>query len=163
MGTYLHRLSDSLLSAEVVPAFVRVCAMRMLGYRISSTTSIWAKAKFGSKRVETGENVFINYGFYFDGNEHLRIGSNVRIAQFVRVLTATHTIGPPQQRCRVDVLEQPVAIGDGCWIGSGVTIFPGVEIADGCVIAANSLVLTSTEPNGLYMGAPARRVRTLAS
>lgn len=162
MESYIHRLCDALLSSEIIPAFIRVRAMRMVGYRVSRTTTIWANAKFGSKRIETGENVFINYGFYFDGNEHLKIGSNVRIAQFVRVLTATHAIGPPQQRCPVDVLEQPVAIGDGCWIGCGVTIFPGVKISDGCVVAANSLLISSTEPNGLYMGAPARRVRTLA-
>ena len=36
-----------------------------------------------------------------------------------------------------------------------------VNILDGCIIAANSVVTKSTEPNGLYAGVPARRIKDL--
>jgi maltose O-acetyltransferase len=91
----------------------------------------------------------------------LEIGKNVRIGPYVRVITAAHEIGPPHQRCSFDVVGQTVRIRDGSWIGAGVTILPGVTIAEGCVIGANALVSHSTTPNGLYIGAPARRVRNL--
>jgi acetyltransferase-like isoleucine patch superfamily enzyme len=56
-----------------------------------------------------------------------------------------------------------VRIGNGCWIGAGVTILPGVTIGEGCVIGAGSVVTRSTEANGLYVGMPARRVRELGT
>ena len=44
-------------------------------------------------------------------------------------------------------------------VGAGSTIFPGVEIAEGCAIGAMSLVLKSTEPWGIYAGNPARLLK----
>jgi maltose O-acetyltransferase len=91
----------------------------------------------------------------------LTIERNVRIGQFVRVITATHEIGPPWQRCTIEAMVKAVTIEEGCWIGSGVTILPGVTVRQGCVIGAHSLVTKNTEPNGLYVGNPARRIRDL--
>lgn len=55
----------------------------------------------------------------------------------------------------------PIVIGRGCWIGANVTIMPGVTIGDGCVIGAGSLVTNDCEPNGVYVGIPARRKKEL--
>ena len=103
--------------------------------------------------------VFVNVGFYHDGYDMLEIGRNVRIGPYVRVLTASHDIGPPTQRCLIDVVGGAVLIEEGCWIGAGVTILPGVTIKRGCVVSANSLVASNTRADGLYAGTPARRVR----
>ena len=56
-----------------------------------------------------------------------------------------------------------VRIGDGCWLGAaaGVIVLPGVTIGPGCLISAGPVVTKDTEPNGIYVGIPARRVRTL--
>lgn len=44
-------------------------------------------------------------------------------------------------------------------IGAGSVILPGVCVAEGCSVGAMSLVLSSTEPWGVYVGAPARRIK----
>lgn len=54
-----------------------------------------------------------------------------------------------------------ITVGDGCWIGTNVTILPGVNIRNGCVIGAGSLVTKDCEPNGLYVGVPAKRIKEL--
>jgi maltose O-acetyltransferase len=36
-----------------------------------------------------------------------------------------------------------------------------VTVGDGCVIAAGAVVAKDCEPNGLYVGVPARRARDL--
>ena len=41
-------------------------------------------------------------------------------------------------------------------VGAGAVIFPGVTIAEGCAIGAQSLVNKSTLPWGIYVGSPAR-------
>ena len=103
----------------------------------------------------------INKRFYFDGSDRLTIGKNVHIGAWVRVVTGTHDIDPnPLFRCGFHTTA-PVTIEEGCWIGTGTTILPGVTIAHGCVVGAGSVVSKSTEPDGLYLGAPARRVRDL--
>lgn len=135
--------------------------MKTAGYGVSTNSTIWPGASFRSKRVTIGSNVFINVGFFFDGYDRLTVGDDVRIGQFVRVITATHEIGPSRQRGLVEVVGRPVTIANGCWIGAGAVILPGVCIAPGCVVAANSVLGESTERDGLYAGNPARRVREL--
>lgn len=44
-------------------------------------------------------------------------------------------------------------------IGAGSIVFPGVNLAEGCSVGAMSLVNRSTEPWGVYVGNPARRVK----
>jgi maltose O-acetyltransferase len=163
VGDYPFRVMSSLLSSELVPAFLRTRALQAMGFQISKTTCIWARCSLRSNKIRTTGRVFINIAFYHDGYELLEIGRNVRIGPHVSVITASHEIGPANQRAPMEVTGGPVRIGDGCWIGAGVTILPGVTIGPGCVIGARSLVTKSTEANGLYVGMPARRVRDLGT
>jgi acetyltransferase-like isoleucine patch superfamily enzyme len=60
------------------------------------------------------------------------------------------------------VLEQgmtgpePVAIGDGSWLGINVCILAGVSLGKNCVVAANSVVTSSFPDYSVIGGAPAR-------
>lgn len=161
MTGYCFRVFNALLGSDLIPAFARVKLMRAAGFDVSDACTIWAGCSFRSRKITIGEEVFVNVGFFFDGYDRCTIGNRVRIGQFVRVITATHDIGPSSQRGTVAVVGKPVRIEDGCWIGTGATLLPGVTVAQGCVIAAYSVLTKSTEPNGLYAGIPARRVRDL--
>lgn len=44
-------------------------------------------------------------------------------------------------------------------VGAGSAILPAVTVAQGCSIGAMTLVLQSTEPWGIYVGSPARRLK----
>ena len=44
-------------------------------------------------------------------------------------------------------------------IGTGTTILPGVTLEEGTSIGANSLVLKSTEPWGIYAGSPIKKLK----
>ena len=57
------------------------------------------------------------------------------------------------------VSNKGIEIKDNVWIGANVTILDGVTVASGCVLAAGSVVTKSTEPNGVYAGVPARRIK----
>jgi maltose O-acetyltransferase len=161
MRDFGHRVADAFLGSAYLTVGTRMRVMRALGYGVQADTSIWSGCSFRSKRFSTGRGVFINSGFFFDGGAMLSIGDNVRIGQFVRVITASHDIGPPEQRGRVETTYRPVTIKQGCWIGSCAIILPGVVMEPGCVLAAGAVLAESTEPNGLYAGNPARLVRML--
>ena len=49
-------------------------------------------------------------------------------------------------------------IGNDVWIGDEVTILGGVNIADGSVIGAGAVVTKDTEPYGIYVGVPAKKI-----
>lgn len=53
----------------------------------------------------------------------------------------------------------PVSLGRHVIVGAGSTIMPGADIAEGCSIGAMSLVNRSTQPWGIYVGSPARRLK----
>jgi len=50
-------------------------------------------------------------------------------------------------------------IGNDVWIGQNVTIMPGVKIADGAIIAANSTVVKDVETYTIVGGNPAQAIK----
>jgi galactoside O-acetyltransferase len=52
-----------------------------------------------------------------------------------------------------------IRLGKHVIVGTNTIVFPGVDIAEGCAIGANSLVNKSTEPWGIYLGSPVRRIK----
>lgn len=52
-----------------------------------------------------------------------------------------------------------VRIGRHVIIGASSMVFPGVDLADGCSVGAMTLVNKSTQPWGIYVGNPARRIK----
>lgn len=107
-----------------------------------------------------GKDVFIGGGeFFCQGG--LIIDDNVIIANDLLVLTSDHVFDisdsyPFNNQIRL----APVHIKTGVWIGSRVTILPGVIIGEHSIVGANSVVTKSLEPYGVYVGNPARLIRT---
>lgn len=50
-------------------------------------------------------------------------------------------------------------IGNDVWVGYGSTIIQGVEISDGAIIAAGSVVTKNVEAYSIYGGNPAKKIR----
>lgn len=91
--------------------------------------------------IHIGNNVTINTGCTFVDCNKIIIGNNVLIAPDVRIYTATHPVKLEERLTPVETPEGleyvrhtyalPVTIDDGCWIGGGVIILPGVTIGAG--------------------------------
>lgn len=101
----------------------------------------------------------------------ITIGDNVLIASNVQLYTATHpvelserltpdwSVETQQYFCRTYAL--PIKIGNGCWLGGGVIVLPGVTIGDGSVIGAGSVVTKDIPENSLAVGNPCRVIRRI--
>jgi acetyltransferase-like isoleucine patch superfamily enzyme len=55
-------------------------------------------------------------------------------------------------------VERDVVIGDDVWLGARVMVVAGVEIGDGCIIGASSVVTRSIPAGSIAVGNPARVV-----
>lgn len=110
--------------------------------------------------LSVDRNSFISVECFFDLSELIVIGENASIAMRSVFITSTHEIGSLEKRAG-NALAEPITIGDGCWIGANVTVLPNVRIGAGTIIAAGSVVTRDCDPNSVYAGVPAQKIKTL--
>jgi acetyltransferase-like isoleucine patch superfamily enzyme len=163
MSTFPWKLTNYIQQSLLLPTPFRVVFLSRMGVDIHPSAKIAAGVFIGSNKMHLGQDVFINIHCFLDGSESITFGQHVRVGPYVKILTGSHTINPDVLRRSGTSTEinLPVEIKKGVWIGMGAIILPGVTIAEGCVIGAGSVVVHSTQPNGLYVGNPARRIRDL--
>jgi maltose O-acetyltransferase len=145
---------------------VRTSALRALGLRIGARSMIMGAVQVtgpgGVGLLSIGENTFITGPLHVDAGAQVRVGNRVHFGHDVVLLTINHEIGPPEERCG-PLKAAPISIGDGVWIGSRVTVLPGVSVGRGAVIAAGAVVTRDVAPDTLVAGVPAVLVKRLDS
>ena len=55
-------------------------------------------------------------------------------------------------------IHNNVVIGDGTWIGIGVSILPNVRIGKNCIIGANAVVTHDVPDYHVAIGVPAKNI-----
>jgi maltose O-acetyltransferase len=154
--------------SDVIPPLtfnrVRTLLLRASGLRIGNKSSVMGAVRItgpgSTGLLSIGNGSFVTGPLYVDLGAMVRIGDLVHIGHDVMLLTIDHAIGPDSERCGA-LVAAPVEIGDGCWIGSRVTILPGVRVGRGAVIAAGAVVTRDVPPDTLVGGVPARALRNL--
>jgi maltose O-acetyltransferase len=168
------RVWVAMAMTRILPPLVgnrtRATALRLAGVRVGRGTTFGGAVHLSGSRVGTqrasarlviGERCWINAECLFDASDEIIIGDEVAIAQGVALITNTHEIGSTYQRAG-QLRRQPIRVGSGSWIGARSIILPGVDIGEGCVVAAGSVVTRSVERDTLVGGVPARVIRNLA-
>lgn len=116
--------------------------------------------------VEIGRNVHIAPHCLLAGGEKgIFMGDFSGLAYYVQVFsqsddysgrTMTNPTVPSEFK---NEFKSAVHIGRHVIIGTSSVVFPGVNLSEGCSVGAMTLVSKSTEPWGIYVGNPARRVK----
>jgi acetyltransferase-like isoleucine patch superfamily enzyme len=143
----------------LVSAQTRMRIYRRCGIEVE-TPKVQPGCWFFGHDVAIGPDTWIGHRCYFDSTARTEIGRSCDLGMEVMLCTSTHEPGTRQRRAG-RFAPEPIAIGDGVWIGTRSMVLPGVTVGDGCVIAAGSVVSGDCEPQGLYAGVPAKRVRDL--
>jgi len=100
------------------------------------------------------------------GGGELEVGDYAVIATGARIITASDsdrdgafmtTHAPDEMRA---VLDAKVTIGVHAFVGANAVVMPGVTLAEGAVAGAGSVVTSNLEAWTVYVGTPARPVRT---
>jgi len=126
-------------------------------------------------RIEIGEHSYVGRGAHVWSGESVKIGSYVLLAHNVNVTdTNTHQLSALERAehfLRTDVHGQPflkgsiktgpVEISDHAWLNFGVAVLRGVNIGEGAIIGACSVVTKHVPPYTLAVGNPARVVREI--
>ena len=110
------------------------------------------------KNITIGKRVFINFGCHFQDQGGITIGDDVLIGSNVVLATINHGLSPDT---RTDNCPAPIDIGRGVWIGSHVTVLPGVRVGDYAVLAAGAVVTKDVPAYTVVGGVPARVIKTV--
>ena len=133
---------------------------RLLGSR---GKSLWMEAPihfaYGSN-THMGDHVYANFNLTVVDDGECRIGSYVMFAPNVVISTTGHPLHP-DFRDKGAQFSLPVTIKDHVWIGSNVTIMPGVTIGENSVIGAGSVVTRDIPDNVVACGVPCRVMRAI--
>ncbi len=98
-------------------------------------------------------------------NSIVTIGTNCAIAGFVTISGSSRVADQDFSKTCIwkketlRTKDEPVQIGDDCWIGTGVFINPGVSIGNNAVVGANSVVSKNLPPHSISAGVPAKVIR----
>lgn len=146
----------------------------MPGYKLGYSLRRWAvKHILGSR---CGKDVIVKDHCYFGNGARLTIGNRSQLGQNAR-LGGTITLGDDvimgpdvvmmaisHEFARTDIPinqqgakpEEPITIGNDCWIGTRVIILPGVSIGNSCIVASGAVVTHSFPDYCILGGVPAK-------
>ncbi len=139
---------------------------------------------YGAENIEIGDNVRIDDFCILSGK--IKLGSNIHISAYVALYGAMgieledytgisprstiysamddfsgeYLIGPIHPDGTTNVIGGKVTLEKYVQIGCNSVIFPNITIGEGSVIGAMSLVKSDMEPWGMYVGVPAKKIKS---
>ncbi len=133
------------------------CARRMLT-QCGKHVNVERHARFG-RGVTLGDDSGI--GVNASVGEGTRIGRDVMMGPECIIYTTTHRYDRTDipMRAQGQTPVNPVTIEDDCWLGSRVTIMPGVTLGHGCVVGAGAVVTRDVPPCAVVGGVPAKIIK----
>ena len=110
------------------------------------------------KNIHIGSDVFINSNCSMQDQGGIYIGDGVFIGHNVCLLTLNHELTPEN---RANLIPAPIHLEDRVWLGSNVTILPGVTVGENSVVAAGAVVTKDVPANTVVGGVPAKVIKKI--
>lgn len=131
---------------------IRKFLYQLLGLKIGKNSRILMKTVvIFPWRIKIGDNSYINEHCFLDGRGDLKIGSNVTIAIYSKLITGYHDINDPLFSYK----QKEIVIGDNCVVFAGCIVLGGVKMQDGALLTAGTVAKAGTyKSNGVYTGNP---------
>ena len=153
------KITNEINSAYHTPNELRTLFSKLIGKEVDESFALFPPFYTDcGKNITLGKNVFINACCRFQDQGGIEIGDGVLIGHNTTIATLNHDINPKN---RANLHPNGVKIGKNVWIGSDCTILPGVEIGDGAIIGAGSVVTKSIAANCIAVGNPARVIKKI--
>lgn len=110
--------------------------------------------------LRVGRGTWIGQGAFLHAGGGIDIGEVVGIGPKVSILTSAHELPDPGVPIMQGPLRfAPVRLEDGCDIGVGAVILPGVTVGAYAQVGAGAVVTRDVPPRAVVAGNPARLLR----
>lgn len=110
--------------------------------------------------ISVGENFYTNHNVTILDGAKVSFGDNVFIAPDCVFSTAGHPLDTEQRNQGLEI-ALPINVGNNVWIGTHVSVLPGVTIGNGVVIGAGSVVNRDIPDGVVAAGNPCRVIRKI--
>lgn len=161
-----NRIENYFLDLELMflrwAGHIPVHSLRSFFYRLAgiklgkrAVIHMWANF-FQPANISIGEGTIVGDHVFLDGRASLIIGCETDIASSVMIYNSEHDLEALDFSAR----EEPVKIGDYCFIGPRVIILPGIKIGNGAVVAAGAVVTADVADFTVVGGVPAKVIGT---
>lgn len=140
---------------------LRMWIYRCLGARIGKHAIVHFRTEIREpNHLTIGRGSIIGDNALLDARNGLTLGNNVNLSSNVSIYTLQHDHRDPEFGCYENQPEKKlsVEVDDRAWIGSNVTVLPGVHIGEGAICCAGCVVTKDVEPYAIVAGIPARKV-----
>lgn len=171
----LQRTSLKLAAPE--STFVSLWRIRTAGVcSVSAGENSRVEARIAMERADAslsiGHRTFVGAG-QISCAESITIGDDVLVAWNTTIFDhGSHAVNWQRRRNDVSdwiqgrknwegVVIRPVSIGNKAWIGFGCILLPGVNIGEGAIVGAGSVVTRDVPPWTIVAGNPARTIKEI--
>ena len=115
---------------------------------------------YNPSAIQLGRDVYAALGTWFMAGAPIVVGDGVLFGPYCVIVSSNHTRLDGSYRFGT-AQQLPISIGCGCWFGAHVTVTAGVEIGNGCLVAANAVVGGKIAENWFVGGVPAKAIKLL--
>ena len=141
------------------PSPLRVMLLRLFGARVGEGVVVRANVNVTFPwRVTIGDHVWLGEEVLILSLAPVTIESNVCISQRVFLCTGSHDF----RAAGFSLVTKAITVRSGSWIAAQAFIGPGVEIGEGSMVAAGSVVTENVPPRVIVRGNPAQVVKQIA-
>lgn len=137
-----------------------VCPDRILGKKyiyIGNNVSILHHVRLESwGGLYIGDGTSMEECCHIIAADKLVIGKNCVFSAGVYISDCSHQYKSDRRIMEQELQIKPTKIGDGCFIGIGAKIMPGVCLGNFCVVGANAVVTHDVPEKAIVAGVPAR-------
>lgn len=139
-----------------IPVFFKILVLRLFGAKIGSNFVI--KPNVNIKYpwfLEIGNHVWIGENTWIDNFVKVTIEDNSCISQGALLLTGNHDY----KKSTFDLIPKEIYLEKGVWIGAKSVVCGGVRCKSHSVLAVNSVATKDLNSYKIYQGNPALEVR----
>lgn len=109
--------------------------------------------------VEIGKWVFVGRNTIIASKNSIKIGDYTSIAPNCYFIDHEHGLSKDEIILNQKSVLKKITIGKDCFFGTGAIILGGVNIGDGSIIGAGSVVTKDIPPYQIWAGNPARFIK----
>ena len=106
--------------------------------------------------LSVGDNVWIGENVWIDNLAKVEISNNVCISQGAMLLCGNHNY----KKTSFDLIVGKITLKEGSWVGAKSIVCPNVTLHENSILTVGSIAVQDLEPNGIYQGNPAKKIRT---
>ena len=141
------------------PPSFRSTLLRLFGAQIGQGVVIRANVNISFPwHLHIGDHVWIGEDVMILSLAQVTIESHVCISQRTFLCTGSHDY----RKETFDLITRPITLRQGSWIAAQAFIAPGVEVGQGSVVSAGSIVTSSVPDHTVVRGNPATKIKSLS-